>query len=182
MRKLSWIFITALICSSIQFKPVNRTVFGVRIAYSSTGSIYTLAVFIHDGRFLTNKKILSNRDFSFFASGEWPSMYNPTRENLFDVNNVYGGVYQDSITQEKIPYCFALDSLWKVRFRMYPFQGRNEYGWSQDAYFPSLRQKKYLFDRYGVEQIDTKFFLDTSFWKLLRDVRDPLWISTYKNI
>lgn len=182
MKLIVWIFICAFLGSSIQFKPANRTVFGVRISYSSTGSVYTLAVFIHDGRVLTKKKILSDKEFAFFASGEWPSIYNPMRQNLFDENAVYGGVYEDSITLQKIPYCFALDSLWKVRFRMYPFQGKNEYGWSQDAYFPSLKQKKYLYDRYGVEQIDTKFFLDTSFWKLLRDVRDPQWISTYKNI
>ncbi len=182
MKKLSLILLCGLLSSSIQFKPMNRTVFGVRISYSATGSMYTLAVFIHDGQFLTKKKILSNKDFAFFASGEWPSIYNPNRENLFDQNDVLGGVYQDSITLDKLPYCFALDSLWKVRFRTYPFQGKNENGWSQDAYFPSLRQKKYLYDRYGIEQIDTKFFLDTSFWKLLRDVRDPLWISTYRSI
>lgn len=171
-----------IVCSSIQQQNLIRTVFGVKVSYQSTGSMVTIVAYLHNGRSLAHQKILSLRDFAFYASGEWPSIYNPNRINFFEENNVPGGVYTDSITQEKIPYCFALDSLWKIRFRMYPFQGKNDKGWSQDAYFPSLKQKKYLFDRYGVDQIDIKYILDTSFWKLLRDVRDPTWISTYKSI
>jgi len=171
-----------LVCSSIQRQNLIRTVFGVKVSYQSNGSMITLVAYLHNGRTLSHQKILSLRDFSFFASGEWPSVYNPDRADFFEENNVPGGVYTDSITQEKIPYCFALDSLWKIRFRMYPFQGKNEKGWSQEASVPSLSQKKYLYERYGVDQIDFKYILDTSFWKLLRDVRDPNWIATYRNI
>lgn len=170
------------VVSSVQMRPESRTVFGARISYQSTGTMVTIAVFFDNGQVLSHKKILSLKEFAHFASGDWPSIYNRNRINLFELNNVSGGVYEDSITHQKTPYCFALDSLWKIRYHMYPFQGRNEMGWSQDAYNPSLPQKKYLYDRYGVEQIDTKFFLDTSFWKLLRDVRDPQWISTYKAV
>jgi hypothetical protein len=160
----------------------RRAVFGVRIAYQSTGEMISLVSFITDGKYLYNKKILSRREFSFFASGEWPSIYNQKRVNLFDKNNVLGGIYKDSISLKKMDYCFSIDSLWKIRYRLYPFQGKSEYGWSQESYAPSTRQKKYIFDRYNVDQIDGKFFMDTSFWKLLRDVRDPQWISTYKAI
>lgn len=182
MLRIFALIIVFYVTSSIQLRGESRTVFGVRISYQSTGAMITLAVFFDNGQILSNKKILSLKEFAHFASGDWPSIYNRNRINLFDLNNVVGGVYEDSITQDKIPYCFSLDSLWKIRYRMYPFQGKNELGWSQDAYNPSLNQKKYLYERYGVEQIDTKFFLDTSFWKLLRDVRDPQWIATYKSI
>ncbi len=168
--------------SSVHPKNEIRAVFGVQIAYQSTGQLINLVVYIHNGRTLSHQKVLTLREFAFFASGEWPSIYNPNRINYFEKENVPGGIFEDSITHQKIPYCFALDSLWKLRFRSYPFKGGFGEGWSQDAYFPSLTQKKYLFERYGVEQIDTKYFLDTSFWMLLRDVRDPGWISTYRNI
>jgi len=170
------------ICSSIQQQNLIRTVFGVKISYQANGSLVTLVAYLHNGRTLTHEKILSVRDFAFYASGEWPSIYNPNRTNFFEENNVPGGVYTDSITRTKTPYCFALDSLWKIRFRMYPFQGKVDKGWSQEAYFPSTNQKKYLYERYGVDQLDLKYFVDTSFWKLLRDVHDPAWIATYKNI
>lgn len=180
--KLITITCAALLSSSLLFQSNPRTVFGAKISYQSNGSMVNLVAYIHNGRYLTNKKILSKRDFCFFASGEWPSIYNPERINYFEENNVLGGIYVDSITNEKIPYCFALDSLWKVRFRQYPFRGLNEFGWSQSAYRPSLPQEKYLYERYGIEQIDTHFFLDTSFWKLLRDVMNPIWVGEYKRV
>lgn len=170
------------VISSVKLTGEKRTLFGVRVAYQSTGDMITLVVFKKEGELFLNKKILTSREFSFFASGEWPSIYNPSRLNFFEENNVLGGVILDSISQQKLPYCFALDSLWKLRYKLYPFQGKSEYGWSQEAYSPSLRQKKHLYERYNVDQIDGKFFLDTSFWKLLRDVRDETWISTYKTV
>ncbi|MEN9399919.1 MAG: hypothetical protein RL632_1020, partial [Bacteroidota bacterium] len=30
--------------------------------------------------------------------------------------------------------------------------------------------------------IDADYFIDTNFWKLLRDVQDPKWVLNYKAI
>lgn len=174
------IFSVFFLVSSIKTTGEKRTVFGVRVAYQSNGDMITLVVFKKEDETLLNKKILTSREFSFYASGEWPSLYNPNRMNFFLKNNVDGGVFLDSITRKNTPYCFSLDSLWKLRYKTYPFRGNNETGWSQEIYSPSSRQKRYLFERYNMDQIDGKFFIDTSFWKLLRDVRDANWISTYK--
>jgi hypothetical protein len=55
-------------------------------------------------------------------------------------------------------------------------------GWSSNLYKPSLKQEKFLYDNYGVGNIDGDFFLDTAFWKLLNDVQDPVWIQNYKSL
>ena len=79
-------------------------------------------------------------------------------------------------------YCPPLDSLWKIRFATYPFKHKTDIGWSNKYHKPAPRQEKYLFERYGVDHIDSKFFLDTNFWRLLRDVNDPNWIKNYKSL
>jgi hypothetical protein len=83
---------------------------------------------------------------------------------------------------EKVPYCFALDNLWKLRYSHSPFKGQHDEGWSQEQFSPSSQQQKFLQKHYGMEHINTKFFIDTSFWKLLRDVENPEWIEMYKNL
>lgn len=181
MRTL-FIILAAFLSLSVQFRSELRTVFGVRVAYQSTGQMITLVAFFSDGNMQSHRKILSLKEFIHYASGDWPSIYNRNRMDLFELNGVTGGVFKDSITFEKIPYCFAIDSLWKLRFSHYPFQGNTEAGWSQDRFLPSPQQQKFLYRHYGMDHIDTKFFTDTSFWKLLRDVTDREWIEMYKNI
>jgi hypothetical protein len=75
-----------------------------------------------------------------------------------------------------------MDSLWKIRFGTYPFKHRTDPGWSNKYHKPSPRQEKYLYDRYGVYHVDSDFFLDTSFWRLLQDVKDTAWINNYKSL
>jgi len=170
------------VCSSVQFQAELRTVFGVRVAPQATGQMITLVAFFSDGVMQSNRKILSQTEFIHFASGDWPSKYNRNRINLFELNEVAGGIYIDSITGEKVPFCFALDDLWKLRYSRNPFQGQEELGWSQDEFLPSQQQQIYLKKNYGMEHISTHFFIDTNFWKLLHDVGDLEWIENYKSI
>jgi hypothetical protein len=181
MRTL-FLLLSAFLFLSVQFRSEIRTVFGVRVAYQSTGQMITLVAFFSDGKMQSHRKILTLKEFIHYASGDWPSIYNRNRIDLFKLNDVPGGVYQDSITLQKIPYCFAIDSLWKLRFDRYPFQGNGEMGWSQEQFLPSSQQQKFLYKHYDMDHIDTKFFIDTNFWKLLRDVCDPEWVEQYKNL
>lgn len=176
------IVLSAFLFLSVQFKAELRTVFGVRVAYQSTGQMLTIVAFFSDGTMQSHRKTLSFKEFAHYASGDWPSIYNRNRIDLFELNGVLGGIFQDSITHEKLPYCFAMDSLWKLRFSYHPFNKGNDKGWSQDQFLPSPQQQKYLYNQYGMNHIDTQFFIDTSFWKLLRDVTNPEWVETYKNI
>lgn len=180
--RTGFIILSAFLFLSVQFKAELRTVFGVRVAYQSTGQMLTIVAFFSDGKMQSHRKTLSFKEFVHYASGDWPSIYNRNRMDLFELNGVLGGILQDSITHEKLPYCFAMDSLWKLRFSYHPFNRGNDLGWSQDQFLPSPQQQKYLYNHYGMNHIDTQFFIDTSFWKLLRDVTNPEWIDTYKNI
>ncbi|MCO5260540.1 MAG: hypothetical protein M9916_10385 [Crocinitomicaceae bacterium] len=176
------VVIIAFLSLSVQFKNELRSVFGVRVSYQANGQMIMFIAYYTDDVMETNRKILSFDEFVHYASGDWPSIYNRNRMNLFELNDVQGGIYRDSITRKATPFCFAVDSLWKLRFSHYPFRGNNEMGWSQDQFLPSLSQQKYLYKQYGMTHIDTKFFVDTSFWKLLRDVTNQEWVENYKNI
>lgn len=181
MRSLLFI-LTSILFLSVQFRAELRTVFGVRIAYQSTGQMVTLMACFTDGKMLTNRKILSTKEFIHYASGDWPSIYNRNRVDLFKLNEVAGGIYIDSITGEKIPFCFALEDLWKLRYSHSPLKGGKDEGWSQDDYMPSKQQQVFLKQEYGLENINTYFIIDTSFWKILRDVGDLDWIDKYQNL
>ncbi len=159
-----------------------KSVFGVRISIGASSQITTFACYLHNGRVLTNKRIVDKNTFIKFASGYWPSIYNPDRKNLFKENGIECDVFKDSVTHKDMPSCIPLDSLWKIRFATYPFRGRPEAGWSNKLYKPSPGQLVYINHRYGVDHIDGDFFLDTSFWLLLNDVMDPNWINSYKAI
>ena len=125
---------------------------------------------------------MDSETFIKIVSGYWPSEFNPERINYFELNNIDCGVYKDSITRKDVCYCAPLDSLWKIRFATYPFRGGPlEDGWTRVLHKPSSKQEVYLYERYGVN-VDTDFFRDTSFWMLMHDVTDSLWIGNYKSL
>ena len=163
-------------------KPLtSKTVFGVRISLSGDGSLVGFKAI----RYLSNGAVKEERpfqrdEFIKMASGFWPSPYNPERRNYFEENEIFGGVFVDSTTNEKISYCPAIDSLWKLRFRETPFQGQAEAGWATGQYQPSPQQLKYLAVRYNIRQLDLQYIVDTNFWNLLHDVSDSTWIANYR--
>jgi hypothetical protein len=182
MRVLLLLSCFWLITASVVFEPSVRTIFAVQVNMQSNSQMYSIVVFLHNGRVPSHKKNLTRDDFVKFATGKWPSIYNPKRENLLEQNKILCGLAKDSITNKDVVYCSPLDSLWKLRYADYPFQNGNERGWSQELYKPSSKQAIFLLQNYGVTDIDLGFFADTSFWKIMRDVQDPDWIRKYKNL
>ncbi|MFZ9029210.1 MAG: hypothetical protein ACO2Z9_09360 [Crocinitomicaceae bacterium] len=180
-----WVIAVFLVCSSIQWKnyyAYSNPVFAVRIAVGSNSQMMTYACFLDNGRVLTKKRICDRDTFIKFVSGHWPSIYNPQRINYFELHGIQGGVLKDSITNKEYTYCPSLDSLWKVRYGTYPFRNGSGLGWSNKYMKPSPLQEQYLYQRYNVGHIDTDFFMDTSFWQLLNDVRDTGWIRSYRKL
>ena len=169
-----------IIVSSLAPVRMLRPVFGVQISYVHTTKMYSFVAFLDNGIELTYRKILTTDDFVRIASGHWPSIYNSTRKNLFEQNDVGCGMFKDSLMLDAVPYCFPVDSLWKVRYSDFPFKGSTEKGWSNDFNKPSRKQAQYLEENYGVKNVDHDYFLDSNLWKILRDVRDPEWIENYK--
>jgi hypothetical protein len=159
-----------------------RPVFGVQISHIHTTKFYSFVAFLDNGNELTYRKILTTDDFVKIASGHWPSIYNPTRTNLFEQHQIGCGMFKDSLLLDPIPYCFPVDSLWKIRYSDFPFNVSTERGWSNDYNKPSRRQAKYLAEHYLVNDVNRDYFLDTNLWNILRDVRDPEWIKNYKDL
>ena len=171
-----------LISSSVVKMNTATPVFGVRVSIGANSQINTFVCFLNNGRVLTKKKIFDKESFIKIISGYWPSIYNPHRINYFEENNIGCGVEIDSITTKPISLCNPFDSLWKIRFSTYPFQHNTEMGWSNKMHKPSSKQEIYLYDRYNVGYVDADFFLDTNFWRILRDVEDTAWIDNYKSL
>jgi hypothetical protein len=180
---LKWFSLVSwFILSSIEMSQESRVVFGVKISMEANAQMKTYVVYITNGYTVSNRRYLNESEFIKFASGIWPSIYNPKRKNLFAEQNLNCGTYKDTITFKDLPYCSPLDSLWKLRFSTFPFLGRTEAGWSNKLQKPSQEQEAYLYSRYNVSRMDSDFFLDTNFWKLLKDVEDPIWIKNYKSL
>jgi hypothetical protein len=172
-------FLTGSVVLNVQ-QP--RPVFGVRVAFQANSEITTFVCFMDEGYAFTHKRILNKTEFIQIASGKWPSMYNPKRINHFAEHNLDCGMYRDSFSIKEYPVCVPFDSLWKLRFSTYPFKSSLESGWSSKMYRPSEKQELFLYNNYNIRSIDENFFLDTSFWKLLSDIQDPIWIANYKSL
>lgn len=182
MRSVLLFVMIWFVCSSINYSSNVRPVFGVRVSIGANSRLTTYVCYLHNGRTLTHKRVMDEGTFVKTISGHWPSVYNPKRINYFKENSIDCDILTDSITRKKIPVCVPFDSLWKIRFSTYPFRHKSAMGWSNNYHKPSLKQQKYISDRYGVDHIDGDFFLDTSFWLLMNDVMDPEWIKNYKSI
>ncbi|TNE55604.1 MAG: hypothetical protein EP338_02200 [Bacteroidetes bacterium] len=160
----------------------RRPVFGVQVSMQPNSGLYMLVAYTHNGRALTNRKIMRMDEFIKIATGFWPSVYNPKRENLLEQHGLPCGLVTDPITNKKTPACGPLDSLWKIRYSDFPFNTGNERGWSQELYKPSSKQAVYLHQNYNIYDIDFSPFIDSNFWKILRDVQDPNWVRKYKSL
>jgi hypothetical protein len=177
-----WVIIIWFLFCSVQPSQKVQAVFGVRIAFQANSQYYTFVCFLKNDRVLSHKRVVSQDEFIKIVSGYWPSLYNPNKVNYFKERNLDCGVIVDSITRKATSYGAAFDSLWKIRFSTYPYRTMAEEGWSNKLYKPAPAQEIYLYNTYGIKQIDADFFLDTSFWKLMNDVVDPVWISNYKSL
>lgn len=167
--------------SSQQYQEV-KPVFGVSMGYNQMNEFYHLVAYQKIGTNLINKRVLRRDEFIYYFSGFYPSKYNPNRINYFDKYGIWGGIYVDSISKEKIPYCPSLDSLWKIRYSEFPVGGSREKGWSNSDLNPSANQIKYLNERYNLKDFRSEYIIDTNFIHLLRDLTDSLWIDNYKNL
>jgi len=174
------LFVVWSVTCSVCPNPSPRGVFAAKVCVQANGELYMLFAFIDNGVTLSHKKILTKDEFAKFASGYWPSIYNPERRNYFKENKLDCGVIENHEFNQKISYCTPLDSLWKIHFEKHPLDITKGNGWSNKQFNPSLKQELFLYQTYGVAHLDADYFLDTNFWKLLGDIQKPEWISSYK--
>lgn len=180
--RILYCFALWFLLGSVVYEPTVRTVFGLHVSMQSNSQLYQIVAYLYNGRALNHKKVMSKDDFVKFASGKWPSIYNPQRKDLLAENNISCGLTQDSISKKDIVFCSPLDSAWKLRYSDYPLNNGKEKGWSQELYKPSAKQIIYLNQRYGIQDLDMSFFIDSSFWKIMQDMQNPDWIKNYKSL
>lgn len=185
MHKLPFIYFVSCwyLTSSVFFNVyLVETGFGVRISFQADGEILTYMAYQKTSNQNVNKRIITKDQFIKYASGNWPNPFNRLRTNLFEKYSIPCGCFKDSLFKTESLNCDALDSLWKIRFSSYPFQGFSDEGWSQNFYRPSDKQLAFLRDRYKIKNLDSDFFIDTNLWQLLKDVQDEEWILNYRSI
>lgn len=171
-----------LVSGSFNFQAEGETMFGVCVSYQASGEMTRYIMYKQNGSTISLRRTVVDADLIKYASGYWPSAYNPKRENLFEKNGIQCKVIFDSTLYKDYPLCSPMDSLWKIRFREHPFNQRAGNGWSNDSYRPSPAQEQYLFTEFQIRNIDRDFFAGENFWKIMRFVMDETWIEKYKNI
>lgn len=183
MKHLFLVIALSVFRTSLDQTPdeTNNLIFGIRVSYAASGEMVTYTMFHKNGSLKQHQRKLSRDEFIKFASGYWPSPYNYKRYNYFEQFGINCGVIVDSITRKEYCDCPPLDSLWKIHFARWPFSYNVE-GWAGRNHLPSLKQNEFLFERYGIANIDQNYFSDTSCWLILRDVSDPTWISGYLSL
>ncbi len=184
MRKLTIILSLIIwgICCSIIPDNEPKGVFALKVGLQGTGNLYTLYAFISHGGNLTHQRILSNEEFLRFASGYWPSIYNPKKIDFFKLNNVNCGITKDINDITSHSFCIPLDSVWKLKYIYFPFSNNPEIGWAKGQYGPSEKQINYLKINYNLTSFENSYFLDDKLWKLLNDVQNQEWINNYKSL
>ncbi|MBU2019291.1 MAG: hypothetical protein KJ941_06575, partial [Bacteroidetes bacterium] len=130
-----------LISSSVVLQPSGRAVFGVCISYQSTGEMTRYIVYMQNGQSVSMKRSILEDELVKYASGYWPSAYNPKKEDLFSKNGLSCKVIFDSTKWKAYPLCSPMDSLWKLRFSGHPFQANTDKGWSNSEFRPSSNQE-----------------------------------------
>lgn len=144
-----------------------------------SGGLYQFALVYLKGDRIASIQPVSKERMIKVGAGKWPIPGTHKFHNFFAEQEMY--VFPAD-TQDVFNIEASIDSLWKVRFSAHPFSQGLDEGWSQGDFRPSLKQQKYIYDRYGVRGYDQDYFVDSSFFKLLKDVQDPGWIKTYKSM
>ena len=99
---------------SVTNAPFPKGVFAAKISLQSSGQLFTLYAFINDGKSLNKQKSLSKEEFVRFASGSWPSIYNPSRIDFFKEKNLSCGTIKDDATYREIAFCLPLNIVQSV--------------------------------------------------------------------
>lgn len=184
--KRGFIFCAIFILVSGNRIPDSRkdyAVFGVRISMGANSQLVSFVAirYSYDG-ILREKKNYNKSEFIRVLSGDWPSIFNPSRKNLLIENGIEGGVFYNDTIKQSFPYCPIFDSLWKLRYSDYPMRNSAEKGWSKGLYKPSNAQEQFLAQTYHFKQMDFEYIIDTNFWNLLRDASTPKWVDSYKSL
>lgn len=180
MRWLISISLCFLLCSGFSQTTGKKTVFGVGLFTSAHSNMITYAIITLRNGAIEGAQVVSEQQFMYQAMGYYPSIANINKENLFQKYGVDSCfLLKNDYNKISGYYCKPFKLLWKLRFFENPYEFDTP-GWSQGQHKPSIYQMKILREEYGVTNILTDFFYGDTLFKLLRDVQDPAWVSSYR--
>lgn len=143
------------------------------------GGLYQFAlIYYQNGRRVSIQPITRDRMIKV-GTGKWPIPGTRKFHDFFSERDIH---VVPSDSHEVFNLQASIDSLWKIRFSAHPYAQGQDNGWSQGDYRPSLKQQAYIYNRYGVRGYDQEYFMDSSFYQLLKDVQDPEWIQQYRTM
>ncbi|PWH85001.1 hypothetical protein [Brumimicrobium oceani] len=186
-RSIYYIFLTLFLVGLLSLEKEDRLLysgpdrvsFGVKIGILPTGGLTQYSLFYFKNNRLAGNQPVGLDQIVKIGTGQWPIPRSNVFSKIFEKN----GIVNDTLSDGRIlDYNSAFDSLWKIRFDAHPFEHELGEGWSNGEMRPSLKQQAYIVERYGVRGYDQEYFVDSSFFKLLRDVLDPAWINNYKSL
>lgn len=141
---------------------------------------------------------ITQQEFMRIASGFQESGANPKKENLFQVNGMIDcGWFADTIINgrfyESGNRCNTLNDVWRLRYREWPYYvapPRNANantltpfgpgpGWAGKPLMPSEGQMEIL-RGYGIEDPMVDVIYGANAFRLLKDMQDVGWVSTYR--
>ncbi len=160
----------------------HNITFGVKIGTMPTGHLIQLAMVHYRGGRATYFQPITKTEFFKYGSGQWPVPKTHSAHDFFEEQGLNELHKYDSLAEPPIDINAALDSLWKIRYQEHPYKAGLGKGWSNGRYRPSNKQQEYIYNTYGVRGYDQDYFADTAFFKIMRDVVNPEWISNYKKL
>ncbi|MFK8044310.1 MAG: hypothetical protein AB8B72_02355 [Crocinitomicaceae bacterium] len=157
--------------------------FAIGLMPGGNNSLLSFAIVTYSGGTYIGTKRLSEQQFMFFALGYWPTRANPNKENLFKKNGIRGvELTYDDFGKVNGYTKGPIFQLWRIKYMSHPARRDLPSGWSQSPYMPSKSQAIYLYETYGVLNVNTHFFVGEKLFQLLKDVQDPTWVSAYQAI
>ncbi len=157
--------------------------FAIGLMPGTNNNLISFAIIKQSGGTYLGTQQLSQQQFMFFALGYWPNRANINKENLFLKNGIAGVELTYNDFGKVNGYTTGpIDSIWKLKYQSHPMSRKMPSGWSQGHYNPSRNQAMYLYERYGVLNVNTHYFVGENLFQLLKDVQDTNWVNAYQAI
>lgn len=175
-------FTLILICHPAHAQTGKQSHLAIGFFAGPHSTVITYAfVSTREGQIIGSQTVRKDR-FMYTAMGHWPGIVNIKRQNLLLENDIDSCFLLKDEYDKIVGYhCPVFDELWKVRFSEHPYL-YDVYGWSHGKYKPSVAQIEYLHREYGIENILTDYIYGENLYKLLRNIQDKAWISTYSKL
>ncbi|SFT77297.1 hypothetical protein SAMN05216474_2320 [Lishizhenia tianjinensis] len=182
MKILCYIFSLLALLLFTSYKTVEKEVrFGVKVGAFPTGKIQNYAIFRDRVNGVAISYFPDENAFLNYLAGTWP-LPGEGRRNYLAENEVEHFKIYNYAKDDSMWYCPALDSLWKLRFAIHPLDKNKANGWSNGILKPSARQYEFLGKNYNLRSFEGSYFIDSNFFKILRDVTNPIWVAHYKSL